>query len=474
MQILQFTKKKARLTGGEEARLRDWTQGEMADFYRAQRLLSQQGIGIGLDSGLSDAGDPWMVFFDLGTQDVFMHVARIDGRCLLACDALGLFITDASIAQLISSLEAEVCKIMAVRQSQKSNVVFHPAAKIILSIAAVFLLFKLENGGTAHAKSLDGEAPNNETLHRNHESGVSVRTQTAFSRLFDAVDSPAAVAALAGALISVEFALSQNQASTSFNGDEYAEPVTSSDHPHAVGLSALNVAEMGADSSRDRDPSSSTDPEPNPLHSLVEWATTAAIVPFATGDGVPARGSMAPEHNEKWTATWKALARSDTFEPFSSSTVVDVSSAKEVDDQSDAKDSTGLSQTLAEEMFTAVMAELDDPDAANGIRDNVSPGSESALDVSFASLEQLRSIAAFVSETELSTYLLQDALTYFLSKFEDYVCEVDDSGVFIEQVLLTPLESEDIGIWTNQMSDGSMIAIVGQVDLIDDIAVMFG
>ena len=80
MQILQFTKKKARLTGGEEARLRDWTQGEMADFYRAQRLLSQQGIGIGLDSGLSDAGDPWMVFFDLGTQDVFMHVARIDGR----------------------------------------------------------------------------------------------------------------------------------------------------------------------------------------------------------------------------------------------------------------------------------------------------------------------------------------------------------------------------------------------------------
>ncbi len=136
----------------------DWSQQEIADFYRAHRLLAENGAAIGIDRGLSDIGEPWLVFFDQTSQDVFLHVARIDDRCHLICDPLNLRISAANIAALIMEFEAAVRTSLSIRSERAKNVVIHPAARIIMSISAIFLLFKLENS-EAQAKGLATRFP---------------------------------------------------------------------------------------------------------------------------------------------------------------------------------------------------------------------------------------------------------------------------------------------------------------------------
>src|SRR6218665_3348311 len=90
------------------AKGQDWSQHEIADFYRAHRLLVENGAGIGIDRGLTDVEEPWLIFYDLTTQDVFMHVARIDNRCILICETLGIRLKAATIAELIINFEGAV------------------------------------------------------------------------------------------------------------------------------------------------------------------------------------------------------------------------------------------------------------------------------------------------------------------------------------------------------------------------------
>ena len=130
----------------------DWSQPELAAFFRAHRLLTQNGVSIGMDRGLSDQGEPWMAFFDPGTLDVFMHVARIDGKCVLVCDPLSIRITANDIGSLIEQFELEVRQYLEIKSERPSNGVLHPAAKVIMSISAVFLLFKLDNASQAYAR----------------------------------------------------------------------------------------------------------------------------------------------------------------------------------------------------------------------------------------------------------------------------------------------------------------------------------
>ncbi|WP_312794203.1 hypothetical protein, partial [Tianweitania sp.] len=157
---------------------------------------------IGIDRGQTDAGDPWMVFFDTATQDVFLHVARFDGQCMLICETLDLRLTRPTITDVILAFEESVRDFVAIRQDRNSNVVLHPAARIIMSISAVFLLFKLENGGTAQAKTLieTGAAAD---ATRKQDAGMAPRLHQAVARIFDIADAPAAAAAIAGAILSV-------------------------------------------------------------------------------------------------------------------------------------------------------------------------------------------------------------------------------------------------------------------------------
>ena len=65
----------------------DWTQQELAEFYRVESALLQGGLLVTTDRGVSDEGDPWFVFCRSDTEEVIAHFARIEGCYLVASSA---------------------------------------------------------------------------------------------------------------------------------------------------------------------------------------------------------------------------------------------------------------------------------------------------------------------------------------------------------------------------------------------------
>ena len=222
-----------------EAKAQDWSQQEIADFYRAHRLLAENGVMIGIDRGVSDIGEPWMVFFDTASQDVFMHVARIDGVCHLICDTLGLKLSAANIEALIAGFENSVRGHLSIRAERNSKVVLHPAARIIMSISAVFLLFKLGNS-EAHAKALSEKSPLPQTdggaVRPTEKSTASIaRAQSAFARAFETVDAPASAAIVASIILAGELSVLHS---------ETAHDTSSSQKLPSVDLDPINDVKL--------------------------------------------------------------------------------------------------------------------------------------------------------------------------------------------------------------------------------------
>jgi hypothetical protein len=60
----------------------DWTNQEMADLFRVKRLLDAAGVPNELERGLTDEGDPWLVFCGQDGE-VFIHLCRLEGVYVL-------------------------------------------------------------------------------------------------------------------------------------------------------------------------------------------------------------------------------------------------------------------------------------------------------------------------------------------------------------------------------------------------------
>ena len=54
-----------------------WSGQELALFSRAAKLLSSGGLRIETDYGLTDEGEPWLVFCNVESGDVCGHFARM-------------------------------------------------------------------------------------------------------------------------------------------------------------------------------------------------------------------------------------------------------------------------------------------------------------------------------------------------------------------------------------------------------------
>src|ERR1700733_3242908 len=61
----------------------DWTQQELAEFYRVEDVLLQGGFAITTDRGVSDEGDPWFVVCRADSEEVIAHFARIDRQYVI-------------------------------------------------------------------------------------------------------------------------------------------------------------------------------------------------------------------------------------------------------------------------------------------------------------------------------------------------------------------------------------------------------
>ena len=141
MTVLKFAGLK-RSVGG------DWTQDELASLYRAQSFLQKSGLSVGLEQGITDIGEPWCVYYDMRSEEVIAHFARIDRRYVIAGSVLQSPVWGKTLRDAIDTFYQAVDKHVEFSESRKksdnSNVVMHPATKLIFSLSALFFLLHID------------------------------------------------------------------------------------------------------------------------------------------------------------------------------------------------------------------------------------------------------------------------------------------------------------------------------------------
>lgn len=136
-----------------EARSSDWTQQELAEFYRVESALVQAGTQLETARGLSDEGDPWFIFCRADTGDVFIHFARIDGVYIVDGAAFEAPARGADFAALVRQL-IECYPLAKMRGRSSGNVFIHPAALLIALVGAAFF----HSNDAKAAEALEGRA----------------------------------------------------------------------------------------------------------------------------------------------------------------------------------------------------------------------------------------------------------------------------------------------------------------------------
>ncbi|HYD38513.1 MAG TPA: hypothetical protein VEA60_12925, partial [Allosphingosinicella sp.] len=135
------------------APLRDWSQQELAEFYRVENALLQAGMRIETERGMTDDGEPWFAFCRADDGEVFIHFARIGGRYIIAGEAFGGVIEGWDFASLVRELIDRHPLVQLGPARRPSNVFMHPAALLIAIVGTAFFKTseaKADDGGERH------------------------------------------------------------------------------------------------------------------------------------------------------------------------------------------------------------------------------------------------------------------------------------------------------------------------------------
>ncbi len=189
MTLLSFTRRAPKAPTST-----NWSQQELAEIYRVLHLLQQNGLGVDMDRGTTDKGEPWCVFYDPQGDDVFLHLARIDADFVLVSAPLKIHVKAPRFREAIDQFEKEISSQFERTRQRSGKVVSHPSAQLLFSLVAVFLVVK-SKAASAHDEdgvSLDADA--------NPEHNLA-KARPIISRMQDVMDNPYVMAAMVGALI---------------------------------------------------------------------------------------------------------------------------------------------------------------------------------------------------------------------------------------------------------------------------------
>lgn len=185
----------------------DWTQQELAEFYRVESALIRAGIRVGTDRGLSDENEPWFVFYRSDDGEVVIHFARIDGEYLIAGPAYEEIARGFDFTALVRNL---VARHPLIRRSESgSNLSVHPAALLVAVVGTAF--FKTGEARAAETGQTNANSGHNRPVLLSTSSNASLTTGVApvgFQQpTYASVQLPAneAVLVLAAALLASEF-----------------------------------------------------------------------------------------------------------------------------------------------------------------------------------------------------------------------------------------------------------------------------
>jgi hypothetical protein len=129
----------------------DWTQQELAEFYRVEAALTRGGLLVEVDRGLSDEGDPWFVFCRRDNGEVIAHFARVRGQYIVASSAVSGVARGQNFGLLLSELMRAhpMAFLRDIHRSQ--NVFLHPAAMLVALLATAFAMSSDEAVDHGHA-----------------------------------------------------------------------------------------------------------------------------------------------------------------------------------------------------------------------------------------------------------------------------------------------------------------------------------
>ena len=133
----------------------DWSQQELAEFYRVEAASVQAGLRLSLDRGLSDEGDPWLVFCR-EDGEVFLHFARIDGAYVICSDMIDRPLTGPDFRALLGELVSQNPSVLPLPREaangrngrRGAQILMHPAA-LLAAIVATACLFSSMNEAVA-------------------------------------------------------------------------------------------------------------------------------------------------------------------------------------------------------------------------------------------------------------------------------------------------------------------------------------
>lgn len=141
-----------------------WQNQDYAEFYRVRDRLNDAGYAVETDSGLSDEGEPWFVFQRAGSDDILVHIARIDRELVVVNGMTGQVFRGGDFRGVVDRLLEGAELVLPQKLDRNGKVVLHPSMVLTAFVAAAFLLGDQLMDGQAEAAELtagsaDGSLP---------------------------------------------------------------------------------------------------------------------------------------------------------------------------------------------------------------------------------------------------------------------------------------------------------------------------
>ncbi len=121
------------------SKTRGWTNQEMAEFYRVSDILSRSGLLIAVDQGLTDEGDPWLVFFREETGDVIAHFARVNSQFVAVSSLDNRLYRGDDVRRVVQQM-LDSHPMFLPRDHKSGRLLLHPSAALTAFVAAAFIL----------------------------------------------------------------------------------------------------------------------------------------------------------------------------------------------------------------------------------------------------------------------------------------------------------------------------------------------
>jgi hypothetical protein len=167
----------------------DWTQQELAEFYRVEGALLQGGLLVTTDRGFSDEGDPWFVFCRPDNEEVIAHFARIDGDYLVISSAFSGVARGRDFKLLIRELMQAHPLMLSRNHGDGQRVFLHPSALLAALLAASYLISS-DKDATAQDLSPPGhEKESGFWLHFRHDFAILSAVAIAAAWIENSVES---------------------------------------------------------------------------------------------------------------------------------------------------------------------------------------------------------------------------------------------------------------------------------------------